>query len=118
MPRDSSLDDFLGGESTDSDEPSERDDESTSDENSPGAARTGASEADTEAAADANGDTSGDAEDQERATEEQEGADSVEPAVSTFEFAPDGAECAVCDAVVERRWRDERGLVCPDCKEW
>lgn len=117
MPRDSSLDDFLGGESTDPDEPSERDDESTSDE-SPGAARTGASEAVTEAAADATGDTSGDAEDQERAAEEQEGADSVEPAVSTFEFAPDGAECAVCDAVVERRWRDERGFVCPDCKEW
>lgn len=118
MPRDSSLDDFLGGGSTDSDEPSEQDDESTSDEKSSGAARTNAPDADTETATDANEDTDGDAEDQGRAAEEQKDADSVEPAVSTFEFAPDGAECAICNAVVERRWRDEQGLVCPDCKEW
>lgn len=37
---------------------------------------------------------------------------------STFSWSPDGAACAECGAVVERRWRDERGLVCDDCKDW
>ena len=42
----------------------------------------------------------------------------VEPAVSTYAFSPDGAACDACGAVVQKRWRDESGLVCPDCKAW
>lgn len=45
-------------------------------------------------------------------------ADPVEPATSTFDWTPTGAECADCGVVVERRWRDDVGLVCPDCKTW
>ena len=47
-----------------------------------------------------------------------EGDDAVEPAVSTYAFSPDGATCAACGAVVEKRWRDDGDLVCPDCKQW
>lgn len=42
----------------------------------------------------------------------------AEPAVSTYEFAPGGAACAACGESVEKRWRDDAGLVCPGCKEW
>lgn len=44
--------------------------------------------------------------------------DPVEPAVATYDWTPSGAECGECGAVVERRWRDDAGLVCPDCKTW
>ena len=40
------------------------------------------------------------------------------PAASTFAFSPEGAPCGACGARVERRWRDEAGLVCGDCKNW
>jgi hypothetical protein len=45
---------------------------------------------------------------------------SVEPAVSTYDWTPTGAECGNCGAVVERRWRDgtDGPLVCADCKPW
>lgn len=36
----------------------------------------------------------------------------------TFDWSPDGAACAACGAVVERRWRGDPGLVCSDCKDW
>ncbi len=48
----------------------------------------------------------------------------------TYTSTPDGAECAACGAVVEKRWHageggaadapdlDPDALVCPDCKEW
>lgn len=49
---------------------------------------------------------------------ESAGEQAVDPAVSTCDFAPDGAPCAACGEAVERQWRDDRGLVCPDCKEW
>lgn len=38
--------------------------------------------------------------------------------LSTYAFAPEGAACAACGAVVRRRWRQGRELVCPDCKRW
>ncbi|WP_255152388.1 DUF7573 domain-containing protein [Halorarius halobius] len=41
-----------------------------------------------------------------------------EPAVSTYAFSPGGAACAACGETVEKRWRDESGLVCGDCKAW
>ena len=45
-------------------------------------------------------------------------ADAVAPARSTYAWSPAGADCAACGATVERRWRDETGLVCADCKTW
>jgi hypothetical protein len=46
----------------------------------------------------------------------------ADPAVSTFDWSPEGGECAGCGESVQRRWRadGERGgeLVCADCKEW
>ena len=46
------------------------------------------------------------------------GPSAVEPAVPTYDWTPEGAACEACDAVVERRWRDDAGLVCADCKTW
>lgn len=43
---------------------------------------------------------------------------SVEPAVSTYDWTPTGADCQACGAAVERRWRDDGQLVCADCKAW
>jgi hypothetical protein len=42
----------------------------------------------------------------------------VRPAESTMDWTPGGASCAACGRSVERRWRDDGRLVCPDCKEW
>ncbi|WP_458206867.1 DUF7573 domain-containing protein [Haladaptatus sp. NG-SE-30] len=42
----------------------------------------------------------------------------VEPARATYDWTPDGATCAGCGESVERRWRDDDGMVCADCKEW
>ncbi|WP_135826889.1 DUF7573 domain-containing protein [Halorussus ruber] len=57
--------------------------------------------------------------DAESAADEPPTAD---PAVSTFDWSPEGGECADCGESVARRWRadGERGgeLVCADCKEW
>ena len=43
---------------------------------------------------------------------------SVEPAVATYGWTPCGAECQECEETVERRWLDEDGLVCANCKVW
>lgn len=101
VTRNRSLDEFLGGKRTESAE--------------------GGGEPDG-----AEGEDSGDGERQ--GSEPEEGADragdtsatgeAVGPARSTYAFAPAGAPCTACGAVVERRWRDEQGLVCPDCKVW
>lgn len=93
MP-DTSLDDFIGGEGSASEyEPEEE----TVDEET-------VESGDEPVAGDGDG------------VDDGEGA--VEPAVSTYDFAPEGAPCAACGVSVERRWRAEAGLVCPDCKEW
>lgn len=51
-----------------------------------------------------------------------EAAESVEPAVSTYAWSPEGGTCADCGESVEKRWRAEGqrdgDLVCADCKEW
>ena len=48
--------------------------------------------------------------------------DSVEPAVSTYAWSPEGGTCADCGESAEKRWRAEGqrdgDLVCADCKEW
>lgn len=45
-------------------------------------------------------------------------SDSVEPATTTYEFAPDGAECPSCGRTVDRRWQQDGSLVCGECKDW
>lgn len=45
-------------------------------------------------------------------------SDTVQPTAGTYRWTPDGAECADCGTIVERRWRDEAEFVCRDCKEW
>ncbi len=42
----------------------------------------------------------------------------VTPAVSTFEWTPDGAACARCGETAARRWRNDEELVCSACKTW
>lgn len=107
MTRDRSLDEFLGGEPGDAD---------ATDEGEEGDAEPAPAEpADAEPAAES-ADPDDDA---EPATDpDSDPDDAVEPAVSTYEFSPDGAPCAACGAVVEKRWRDDGELVCPDCKVW
>lgn len=48
-----------------------------------------------------------------------EGSDpdaAVEPARATYGW--ESYDCARCGSAVDRVWRGEEGLVCPDCKEW
>lgn len=56
----------------------------------------------------------------EPATEDGTGGPSltVRPATSTMDWTPDGAACESCGTAVERRWRDDGRLVCPECKQW
>ncbi|EFW92034.1 hypothetical protein ZOD2009_11175 [Haladaptatus paucihalophilus DX253] len=61
-------------------------------------------------------DADGSATDHESAEKPDEPA--VEPARATYDWTPDGAACTRCGAAVEKRWRDDGGMVCADCKEW
>ena len=92
MPEDTSLDAFDSDESDDAD------------------SAESASETDTSPATGPVSDT------------DELGSDPVDPAVSTFDWSPEGGECADCGGSAERRWRaeGERGgaLVCADCKDW
>lgn len=109
MTRDASLDEFLGG------------DEAAEDDTEVAGAEDGDGNGD--------GDGSGDGDDAAAGADDAAGGDApddsgwlppaaVESARSTYAWSPDGAPCAACDATVQRRWRDDSGLVCPDCKEW
>ena len=44
--------------------------------------------------------------------------DAVEPAATTYAWSPEGAACAECGEVVERRWIQGGVLVCGACKSW
>ncbi|EMA34337.1 DUF7573 domain-containing protein [Haloarcula japonica] len=44
--------------------------------------------------------------------------DAVDPAVTTYAWSPEGAACAECGEVVERRWTQDSLLVCGACKSW
>lgn len=44
--------------------------------------------------------------------------ETVEPAVTTYAWSPEGAACADCGEVVERRWEQDGQLVCGACKAW
>lgn len=66
--------------------------------------------------------TSPDNESRETETEsevvEQPSTLTVHPARSTMAWTGDGAACDACGDIVQRRWRDDEGLVCGACKEW
>ncbi len=49
---------------------------------------------------------------------DDETSDIEKQVAPTLSHRPGGDVCAVCGAVVERRWRDEEGFVCSDCKSW
>ena len=107
MSEDASLDDFLGGESSEQSEAADAD-TSTGD--------TEAADADTSAddteAADADTST-GDTEPTDETT-----SPDVEPATTTYAWSGEGAACGACGETVEQRWQQDGGLVCIDCKDW
>jgi len=88
MAEDASLDDFL-------DASGESEEEETGTSGGDGTAETEREAPDTEASTDA-----------------------VEPAVTTYAWSPEGAACAECGEVVERRWTQDGVLVCGACKSW
>lgn len=98
MPEDSSLDAFASSEEEDA--------------------------ADTEEDATAEPEVDAEAEETEpeSVAKSVETAESVEPAVSTYAWSPDGGTCADCGESVAKRWRAEGqrdgDLVCADCKVW
>jgi hypothetical protein len=110
MTRDASLDEFLGGGDGESGGEATEDEGAATEPADPvdGAEEPAdATETVDESPADADGDEA-----------PPLAPAAVDPAHSTYDWSPDGAECADCGATVEARWRDESGLVCPDCKEW
>ena len=44
--------------------------------------------------------------------------DGPEPAAMTYVWDGAGAACGACGETVERRWQQDDGLVCVDCKDW
>jgi len=62
------------------------------------------------------GDNTAETEGEAPAAEASAGA--VEPAVTTYAWSPEGAACAECGEVVERRWTQDGQLVCGACKSW
>jgi formamidopyrimidine-DNA glycosylase len=118
--RETSLDEFVGGDDTASD---------ASETGEPDRGDVGASEQPTHDAGDAP-----DADIREAAaTVEATGADAVQDDAdadphgvdappdqteSTFVWSADGAACAHCGTAATRRWRDGGDLVCPSCKTW
>jgi hypothetical protein len=114
MTRDASLDEFLGGGD------GESGGEATEDE---GAATEPASPAEEPPVDGA--EESADATESDDPPADAEGEEdpplapaAVDPAHSTYDWSPDGADCADCGETAEVRWHDEPGLVCTDCKEW
>ncbi|MFC7135669.1 DUF7573 domain-containing protein [Halobaculum litoreum] len=103
MPEDRSLDEFAtpGGE-----------DGAPAGEDDPAADAPAADDAVVDAQPDADPEGDADADDSAPAP------DAVAPAEATYDHSPDGAACAVCGGTTTRRWRDDPGYVCADCKEW
>jgi len=42
----------------------------------------------------------------------------IEPATTTYAWSGEGSACDECDETVERRWQQDGGLVCIECKDW
>jgi hypothetical protein len=49
---------------------------------------------------------------------ESEAAETPSPATTTYAWDGDGAACESCGETVEKRWQQDGGLVCVECKEW
>lgn len=45
-------------------------------------------------------------------------AETVDPAVGTYRWDPEGVACAACGETVNRLWLDDGEQVCEACKEW
>ena len=121
-----SLDDFLGGdESAHSDEA--RPENEPSDGESDGDTDPGPSdreqsvETDDGAVTD-DGDRSAESDDADAVGDDGDSPyvdpEGVKPAETTYAWGGDGGVCDACGERSERRWRQDDGLVCPDCKEW
>ncbi|MDT3433763.1 hypothetical protein [Haloarcula sp. 1CSR25-25] len=123
MGEDASLEDFLdadtdsGDERRDASTPDSKGEESGDDDSTAVAGETTPGEAGGDG-------TAGDSEDADNAdggdsnTEEERPSGAVEPAVTTYAWSPEGAACAECGEVVERRWIQGGDLVCGACKSW
>ena len=104
--RETSLDDFIGEDDAGDQRGEQADDaqsnagEPTDDDPTPG------------------GDAAGGTASGGEAVGRRSDGDAPEPAVSTFDWTPNGAACAACGTGVERRWREDGELVCADCKAW
>ncbi|MFB6094316.1 MAG: hypothetical protein ABEJ77_05190 [Halanaeroarchaeum sp.] len=61
---------------------------------------------------------SADGDPEETGAEGPAGEGTPDPPVPTTDWSPEGRACANCGAVVERRWRRDDTLVCPECKDW
>lgn len=144
VPEDASLDQFVSPAGTESEDAGDEDEESESEDAEAHDAAAEATTAEAHDAAAADGATPDDADSEsvhggsadpdlpKESTEPEpddsaipsEDADdsSVEPAVSTYAWSPEGGECTDCGASAEELWRSEgqkaSGLVCADCKEW
>lgn len=92
MDEDASLDDFSGGESSEQ------------------------SEADADSGDETASTTAG--ESATAATDDAGPAADIEPAKTTYAWTGEGAECGACGETVERRWQQDDGLVCIECKDW
>lgn len=100
--RESSLDDFLGGDPEDESDGSPSDDQADavdSESSEEVTAAEGVTDSPPETAAETN-------------------AKAATSARTTYGWTPGGADCAECGETVERRWRDGDALVCADCKSW
>jgi len=113
MPDDASLEDFLDADDQEA-EPDDDRETATSGVSAPDAVESvdGADSPDGESDATESDDEAVPAVDDE-ATEQP-----TDPAVATYDWTPGGAACAACGETAERRWRDEPGFVCEDCKKW
>lgn len=96
MGEDASLDQFL----TDASDEGHSESETGAEEPEPTASEAGGEQSETDAAT------------------ESGPRDDPEPATTTYAWDGAGAECAACGDAVERRWQQDGGLVCADCKAW
>lgn len=138
MAEDASLDDFLGDQGDDEPGQSDATEAETVDDSAAESETAGtvpeSSTVDDGEMVDENGEDAEDGENSEDSADEEGGddltesppvdddgrvsPDTVDPAAATADWSPGGAPCAACGTIAEHRWRDERGMVCPDCKSW
>ena len=100
MGDNASLDDFLGGES--SEQTGAADGEPTDGEQPAEQSETAADQTATDT----------------ELSETEAGSDGTEPAATTYAWSDQGATCEACGETVERRWQQDGGLVCIGCKDW